>query len=46
MIILLGKPEDKSTQIEDNLEVFQKIWKSSTRYGRPPGKSGVSGLIV
>jgi hypothetical protein len=28
-IILLWKPEDKSTLIEDNLDIFQKIFKAA-----------------
>ena len=35
-IILLFEPEYKSIQIGPNLEVFQKIWKSSGKSGSLP----------
>ena len=38
-IILLWKPEDKSTLIEDNLEVLQKIWKAAINFFQTISKS-------
>lgn len=39
-IILLFEPEYKSIQIGPNLEVFQKIWKSSGKSGSLPENAG------